>query len=60
VSTAYYNGEDFESIRPSSNAGYVWNDSSASLWSVNGNLIADPGAYVTVDGTANVRLIWGN
>jgi hypothetical protein len=53
VSTVYYNGQDFESIGPSSNAGYVWNDSNASLWSVNGYFEADPGVYVTVDGEAN-------
>jgi hypothetical protein len=53
VSTVYYNGADFESIGPSSNAGYVWNDSNGTLWSVNGYIEADPGDSVTVDGEAN-------
>lgn len=52
VSSVYYNNQDFEVI-PTSNYGYVWNDSNASLWSVNGWIDAEPGDYLTVDGEAN-------
>jgi hypothetical protein len=42
VSTVYSNNEDFESIG-TSNAGYVWNDSTGSIWSVNGYIEAQMG-----------------
>jgi len=53
VSTVYSNGEDFESIGVSSNDGYVWNDSTGSLWSVNGFIEAQMGDELTVDGQTN-------
>jgi hypothetical protein len=52
VASVYSDGADFESIL-SSNAGYVWNDSDNSYWSVNGYIDADPGDLLTVDGEAN-------
>jgi hypothetical protein len=52
VTSAYYNNQDFEVI-PTSNEGYVWNDSNGSKWSVNGWIDAEVGDYLTVDGQTN-------
>ena len=53
VGKVYYSSDDFETI-PSSNEGYVWNDSTGTKYSVNGYIIGEAGDYVTTDGATDM------